>query len=171
MGTVTTTILIGFSHRLDGNIIPSHILMLQEGDHPSWNLLPIHTFSKENMAEPSFYWSPIHPKTIMKDGFLMLATYVLKDKAIQAILKKDLNLKSVEKKNLMEKLFKSEFDETRNKLYVALSQCDFSDHKIVISFINSSSLVSQLDEFKPLKWDIEILMPKRSDNYDPILLK
>ena len=70
MATTTATIFIGCAHQNDSGIIPSHIILFNEGDRPSFVLQSLDDNSARKIVIPTL-------ENTIDDLYLTIATLVL----------------------------------------------------------------------------------------------
>lgn len=158
MGNITAQILIEESHVDSKGINPTHYMFLSEERIPTWTLVSenIHNKDKEFVKK---IWYPTM-ENVLEDALLMIALYVLRDKATIELAQssfKDFSQNSIGLYNDIEK-------ENREKLY-ELSRNLFSGLKIVITVMEGSVLFDHLHLLKDYKMEIEVCTPIYSRLY------
>ena len=153
MSTFTAQILVGRSHPNHGGILPSLVTMfLSENSRPCWHC---------SLVDKKVFWIPQKPQTILEDGLLMAAIWVLQLADIiemaadhPAIASESrLELDRFDDVNLLSKL--------REKFLTHEYAPDFPP-KLVISVFEESSLLDQMHILANYKFDCEVLVTKYS---------
>ncbi|OAT86351.1 hypothetical protein [Desulfotomaculum copahuensis] len=153
MGTYTAQILIGTEHQNHGGIIPSFVLYLSENSKPAWILLPHGINAGGCPKYQKIVWIPT-VKNMLEDALLMISINILRDKEI------------VEMAN---RIFGEACSDVNNTLYLYnyenLSQLykksrDLeSNYKLVITALDNSTILNQLNILEKYKFYVEVCVP------------
>lgn len=153
MSTFTAQILVGFSHRNDGGIIPSHGIYLSEGSRPAWLIKEIDIWSEGIEKIENVVWIPTL-ENILQDALLMIGLYILKDEqlieAAKKYFKKDINGRI--------ELYDDIELEDLKKLYDICQKLKY-EYKIAITIFGSSSIERNLKVLEKYCMDLEVCKP------------
>jgi len=159
MSTVTAQILVGRAHQNHGGIEPTHYLFLTENSKPAWFVFSADVFFKENHKTNKITWIPTTDNKL-EDALLMIAIHILKDKEICKLSKKYFRNKSAERVEVYEDIDKKD----RHKLY---EKCRAIKNifKIVLTALESSSILYQIKILENYKMDVEVCTPQYTRSY------
>jgi hypothetical protein len=152
MATLTAQILIGTGHPNDDGIQHTHSLFLSEGNRPGWVLLPENMINEQSRQKKKV-WIPASVDTFLEDGLLMIALFVIKDKAVIKYVKERykgplFKLNHVEDLTVEDRLHLYELCRT-SKIH----------YKLIISIFFQSSLQGDLHKLANYDMDVEVLTP------------
>ena len=154
MGSFTAQILVGEAHSNHDGLISGSIaqLFLSENSIPAWTLQP------GSWASDPVVWTPEKPDSILEDGLLMVANFVVGNEALVALFGEHVPNGELTNLNLGEILSANTLAEMREHC----RECAFdtpSRLKIVLCCFYGSSVLGQLDRIKSYRFDCEVLSP------------
>jgi Txe/YoeB family toxin of Txe-Axe toxin-antitoxin module len=155
MGTTTAQMLIGQKHTYDSGIINvSHELRLSENSVPAWSLVKRTYDRQEVMQEDKIVWLPTLER-MLEDGLLMVGLYVLKDAELiemaDKYLKKPTDMKGYS-------IYNDINPEHLELMYQRSRKID-QGHKIVLTVLDSSTVMKQIQVLEKYPMDIEVCVP------------
>jgi hypothetical protein len=151
MATFTAQILIGSKHTYDSGMINiSHCLYLSENSRPAWILSSTDVFNDQDQKQPNITWIPTL-ENMLEDALLMIGIYVLKDSTLIALAKKYFKNTN---QNFIE-LYQDIESDNLQELYKKARIME-SNHKIIVSVFQGSSLMRQLPVLKNYQNDMEV---------------
>lgn len=161
MATITSQILVGHSHDLNGGIIPTHILLLSEGSKPVWILKNLDILEDHKHGFGTVRWIPTSDNVI-EDALLMISIYVLKDSFLCEKASKYIRNMMVSSIDLSRDIS----SENLKELHTMCRKLQY-DYKIILSCFAGTSLEHKLDVLKLYSMDIEICKTSYNRSYNP----
>lgn len=161
MATITSQMLVGHSHDLNGGILPTHILLLSEGSKPVWILKNLDILEDHKYEFDTVRWIPTSDNVI-EDALLMISIYILKDSFLCAKASKYF-------RNMLDNpidLSKDISSENLKELHAVCRKLQY-DYKIILSCFTGTSLEHKLEVLKLYSMDIEVCKASYSRSYNP----
>jgi len=143
MSTVSATILVGTADQNHGGIDPTHQLLLNENDRPSWSLFRLHS------ARPQAVWIPTI-EDMLEDGLLMVGLLVAQDARLLAAATAFRRGDS-ERIEMYDDVVESD----RRRLYELCRNLGPST-KTVITVLRGSSVEGQLGVLRKYQFGVEV---------------
>jgi hypothetical protein len=154
MGTTTAQMLIGQKHTYDSGIINvSHELRLSENSMPAWSLVNRTEDVKAAMGEKTV-WIP-SVERMLEDGLLMIGLYGLKDAELMEMA--DKYLKKPEDRRGYS-IYDDISPDHLERMYERSRKIN-QGHKIVLTILDSSTIMSQIQVLEDYPMDIEVCVP------------
>lgn len=149
---ITANILIGHATNQDG-VYASHNMYLIEDIKPVWFLQEtgIETTDMNGMCVT---WIP-RKESILEDGLLMIALYVVKSRDIMEYANRYIHSASGDKADLNEDIKLDNLEELRNKCR-ALNM----GKKLVITVMEDSAISNQLHLLENYRFQVEVCTPQ-----------
>jgi hypothetical protein len=145
MGTFTAQLLIGRAHPYEGGIYGlTHTLYLSENGRPAWILQ-----SLKEIKEP-ITWIPTVDH-MLEDALLMIGLYVFTDEELRKMQERYFTNKNKSYAELYEDVDSRQLEAMRERCRELTSE-----HKIMISVFEGSSIHSQLPIIKNYDIDFEV---------------
>lgn len=151
MGTVTAQIMVGSSHRYHGGITPTHALYLSENDRPAWVLIQ-HDPMGQEASNRAATWIPTVDH-MLEDGLTMIAAEVVGAPGLTEKFRSKLDAERF--LTLPEAFSEEELQELRE-----LGRSQFGGLRIVITVLQESTTMAQLDAFKRYNLDAVVCLPR-----------
>lgn len=129
MGTFTAQILVGQGHPYHGGILVSRQLFLSENERPAWLL-----YGTGAVSRPIAAWVPTI-EDMLEDGLLLLGVHVLRCTQLKAGLRQDPARLECYGLDPAQRL----------SLHALCRNADWRDLKIVVSVLEGSSVLAQLE--------------------------
>lgn len=163
MSNITASLLIGRSSTKDG-IYATHSMYLIEDEQPVWFLQE--TGIEQTELEGSCVtWLP-RSESILEDGLLMIALYVVKNKDFVELAQKYIHGIGGDKADLNMDVKKENLAELRNKC----RNLNFGK-KVVITVLEGSAIANDLSILENYRIPLEVCVPQyirraQDQNYD-----
>jgi hypothetical protein len=165
MAIITAQILIGHTNQLGGGMLPTHCLLLSEGNKPVWILKNLDILEDHISALNTIRWVPTE-ENILDDALLMISISILKDEKLLDKAKKYFNNLSQPLLDLNEDISMCNLMELRE-----ISKALKYDYKIAISCFSGTSLEGNLKKLKEYSMDVEVCTPTYNRFYNPWIEK
>lgn len=149
MATFTAQILVGHDHIYHGGIVPTHYLLLSENSRPAWILQPFTEYTR-GVKVQRITWIPT-VKNMLEDAMLMIVLNVFKVKEIVEVAQKYFAKEITGRLELYE-------DIEPNNLKDLYNRCRsvHTDAKVVVTALQGSTILRQLDVLKEYNIDCEV---------------
>lgn len=151
MSTFTAQILVGTKHSYDGGIINvSHILYLSENSRPAWVLSPTDVFNENGHTQKRITWIPTL-ENMLEDALVMIGLYVLKDEKLVSLANDYFDNPKQDFLELHQDIQPEGLQELYNHTRLIKS-----NHKMILSVFQGSTLLRQLSVLEQFQNDIEV---------------
>ena len=165
MATITSQILIGHTNQLNGGMLPTHCLLLSEGNKPVWILKSLDILEDHSSNLDTVRWVPTE-EHLLEDALLMISINILKDEKLLELAKKYFINLSSPLINLKSDISSSALEELRT-----LNKELKYDYKVVISCFTGTSLEDKLDILRDYSMDLEVCSSTYNRFYNPWIEK